>query len=230
MKKRLLLLVLICLVTFMSGCSGQKKLERALEAIEEESYTVNQFMKVKVTSSYQGQNIEETIEMDMNLETDPSQMYGEVVMEGQKVYIYAKKVGDEVKTYGKEENEWELLDNEDAMESFVDTEEVLDIDTKDIFKKEDGVWVGNPDKINEQLKDYMDDITEQFMGTGIVLDSAKVYKYDITLDGRDLSKVEIVMVMSMTMYGAKIDMTLTMDMKFSNIGKTTVTVPENLPE
>ena len=230
--KKILLLLLICSSFLISSCSGQKKLERALEAINETSYTIKHHMKVVVSTSYQGQSMKETVEMDMDMEADPNQSYTVVTMNNEKAYVYGKRVGDDLKYYLKEadDSEWEKVESDDSIQSFTDTAEILDIETEDVFVKEDDVWIGDCEKINNELKEYMSEFAEEFVGAGITLSSARVDKYNITLDGKDLSKVEVVMSMSMSMHGVTMNMIITMNMEFSKIGETTVTVPLNLPQ
>lgn len=230
MRKIALLCVVMFFTLAISGCSGTKKLERALEELENKSYTVEGDMKVDMTISYSGESETQSMSADMLIEADSTQTYTVTTAEGVSQYSYAKIEGNMVKVYTKLDSTWELLETVSLDEYDDDiTSEIVDIDTDDAFKKEGNVWVGDTVKLTDELDDYMAELAEQFGGTSLTINSTTVDKYNIELDGKHIKKIDIEMTISMSMQGMTITMKVSMPLTFSKIGETQVTVPDSLP-
>lgn len=225
--KSILIVLFICLSFVLTGCSGQRKLEKALEEIEEKSYTVKGTMRLDLSVSYLGQSQHQTIVSDMMIEADPTHSYSVTTTEGNSQYSYAIIEGNNVKVYQKALKEWELVESP-SIDEYKDSNELFDIDVEDNFVKEDGKWVANITNIQDELDGYMEKLAEQFGGIGVEIKKMVVDKYVIELDGKHVSKIEIAMTMEMSSYGVNMVMNISMPMEFSKIGETDVTVPYDL--
>ncbi len=235
MKKNLFTLIMLMLVVSLSGCSGQKKLEKALNELSEESYTMHGDMEVNVTYTYMGQIMSESMESDMIIEADPIQTYTITTSDGNNSYTYTKIENDKIKTYSKLDNNWELISINDIEDKNSEITDLLNVDVefKDVFSKVDGVWVGNPEKMTEVLKATLDALAEDFGGMGVTIEETKIDKYTIELEKGHVSEIELDMTMSFvaTQGGVNLNMTVTLelDLEVSKVGKTSVTIPEGLP-
>lgn len=223
---------LLCLLTGCGGYfSGEKPsdvvLKEAIEELNEESYTVTSDMYVEMRVESGGQVVSEKTNSFTKIESDGTRTYAEIIAEGIKSYQYTEINDDKVDLYTLFDGNWLLVDSIDLNEYKENDHQVFEIDTKNCFKLEDGIYIGNVEKINEQLKEYMQQFSEQFAGSGLTMTESSVEKYDITLENNKVSKIDIIMNVEMSMDTVVMKIRVTMPMVFSNIGETTVTNPIN---
>lgn len=224
--KRSLFIVAVALMTIMlTGCSKEKKLEKALNALNETNYTADVDMTMVMTSG----NTSFTQKIEMLMECDLNNMYMIMETEDNKAYSYAKINGQEVLVYvSTDGKDWDQEDTQTLDEFKKENSQIVNADEASNFKYEDGVYVGNVEALNSALTEYMNAALKELETPGVSIDSTKVTKYNITLDKKNISKIEMNMEMSMSGYGQKIDITYTIVMNITKVGETQVTVPANL--
>lgn len=236
MKKLLnvLWVLSLCLsLGFITACdgyfSGEKPadvvLEEAMEELNEKSYTLDTTMTVQIRMEYQGEVISETADLTMHTEADPTQAYVKTIADGTTQESYTKIENEEVKVYTFYNNRWSLTQRLSLDEYQESNQQVYELDTKDCFELVDGVYVGNVEVINEQLKDYMESFVNDFIPLGSIQMTTEVEKYEIILKNKELSNINIIMNMDMEVEGIQMKMRITMPLEFSQIGKTEVTSP-----
>ena len=225
LKRSLFIVAMVLMTIMLTGCSKVKKLEKALKALNETSYTADANMTMVITTG----NTSITQKIDMLMECDLNNMYMIAEIENNKVYTYAKINGQEVLVYlSTDGRDWDQQDTQTLDEFKNENSQIVNADEAVNFKYEDGVYVGNVEALNSALTEYMNSALKELETPGISIDSTKVTKYNITLDKKDVSKIEIDMQMSMSGFGQKIDITYTILMSISKVGETKVTIPANL--
>lgn len=224
--KRTLFLVAIVLVAIMlTGCSKEKKLEKAINALNETSYTAD----VDMTMVMKTGNSSYTQEMKMLMECDPNNMYMILEVEENNAYSFAKINGQEVLVYvSVDGEEWELEETQTLEEFKNENSQIIDAEEVSNFKYEDGIYVGDVEALNSALTEYMNSTMEEIQTPGLSIDSTKVTKYNIVLDKKNVSKIELDMEMSMSGFGQTIEVTYTIVMNISKVDETQVTIPTNL--
>ena len=94
------------------------------------------------------------------------------------------------------------------------------------FKKEDGVWVGNVEKLNDKLKDL---IFESLESMGITEDvKFTLESYKITIENDQVAKVEMDLSFSMITQGVAMDVVANYTLTFTDHNKTQVIKPEGI--
>ena len=158
MKKIFLFISVLFVAIFLTACSAEKRLEKAFEELEKVSYTMEGSMRVDFTVNYYGQTLSQTMVADMYMEIDPEQSYIMTTMNGQTQEVYYKMDGEYVDIYTKNGEIWEY--ESEGLDDYLEESDIyfLDIEVKDVFEEEDGVWVGNGEKITEMLKPSLDKI------------------------------------------------------------------------
>ena len=230
MKKIFTIFIMICLVMVLSSCD-QFKFTKAFEKLSEENYTMQGAMRMDMKMTYMGKNVEQTMVADLLIQSSPTEVYSETKMNGaiQKSYVKIDKENSTVTMYTNEGLSWKkenksLEEYKNASDSYF-----LDIETKDVFTLKDDVWVGNTEIITSMLEKYMDDLADELGGSGAKIKSFTVEKYNIEMNGSDISKLDIAMTMEMVASGVNITVKITMPMEISSVGSTTVSIPEGLP-
>ncbi len=225
LKRSIFIVAMVLMTIMLTGCSKVNKLEKALKALNETSYTADANMTMVITTG----NTSITQKIDMLMECDLNNMYMIAEIENNKVYTYAKINGQEVLVYlSTDGKDWDQQDTKTLDEFKNENSQIVNADEAANFKYEDGVYVGNVEALNSALTEYMNSALKELETPGISIDSTKVTKYNITLDKKDVSKIEIDMQMSMSGFGQKIDITYTILMSISKVGETKVTIPANL--
>ncbi len=222
--KKIFLLVLFLCSFLLIGC-GKDELEMALEQLKTTSYTAD--LEMNMTMDMPSGSFSQTSISKM--EVDPTQLYMETSVDNgassiQTVCNYIKLEETAVKVYTKYGEVWDLT--ETPIEEYTSNNDLLDIDTKEIFELKDGVYVGDTTKLEEQLATVLE---EQFgdMGYGVTPEM-KIAKYNITLDGDNVKNIEIVIDMTATIEGVTMEIGIDIKYTFSKIGSTLVTIPEAL--
>ena len=231
MKKMFIILILICMLTTLSSCDAFM-FERAFAKLSEESFTMEGAMRVDLSMSYMGQTVEQTVVVDLVIQSSPTEVYTESKSNGsvQKSYVKIDNELEQVLVYSNDGSTWTketktLEEYQAESDSYF-----LDIEVKDVFTLEDGVWIGNTETITSMLEKYIDELGSSLVGTGATLESFDVEKYNIEMSGSDISKVDIIMNMIMSASGIPVTIRMSMPMEVKNVGSTIVTVPEGLPE
>jgi len=228
-RKFMILIVALTFTFIVTGC-GTRKLEKAFEEIEETSYTLSGEMKIEISMNYYGQTQKQTVTSEMTIEADPTQVYTVTTVDNTSEYAYTKIDGDNVKVFSEVNGIW-ILSEELSLDDYSgETLEIFEIDAEDVFEKDGDVWVGNVEKLSNELKDYMEELAGSLVASGVTISSTTIDKYNIELDGKHLSKIDLEMSMSMSYSFNTIEMKVFMPLEFSKIGETEVTVPSGLPE
>lgn len=228
MKKIFLFISVLFVTIFLTACSAEKRFEKAFEELEKTSYTMEGSMRVDFTVNYYGITQSQTMVADMYMEIDPEQSYIMTTMNGQTQEVYYKMDGEYVDIYTKNGEIWEY--ESEGLDDYLEESDIyfLDIEVKDVFEEEDGVWVGNGETITEMLKPSLDKIAEEMAGTGVSIEKMSVDKYNIELKNNKISKLDIIISMKMSTIGMETTIKISMPMTINNIGKTLVTVPEGV--
>lgn len=228
MKKIFLFISVLFVTIFLTACSAEKRFEKAFEELEKTSYTMEGSMRVDFTVNYYGQTLSQTMVADMYMEIDPEQSYIMTTMNGQTQEVYYKMDGEYVDIYTKNGEIWEY--ESEGLDDYLEESDIyfLDIEVKDVFEEEDGVWVGNGEKITEMLKISLDKVAEELVGTGVSIEKMSVDKYNIELKNNQISKLDIIISMKMSANGMETTIKISMPMNINNVGKTLVTVPEGV--
>lgn len=239
MKKIFVIITLFATLVTLSSCSfvndvlyffatPEEKLEMAFEKLSETSYTMEGSMRIDMTLSYLGETQKQTFVVDMHTEANPNEIYNEEVMNGETQRSYIKINDDEVLTYTEEKGKW--TEEVQSLEKYKEENAngFLDIDIKDAFTLEDGIWVGNVEVISEMLEETTNKLSEDLLGDGAKLNSFELEKYNIEMENNEISKVDIAMSVTMTIQGVKVTMKMSVPMTISKVGQTDVTVPVGL--
>lgn len=228
MKKIFLFISVLFVTIFLTACSAEKRLEKAFEELEKTSYTMEGSMRVDFTLEYRGQTESQTMVTDMYMEIDPEQSYIMTTMNGQTQEVYYKMDGEYVDIYTKNGEIWEY--ESEGLDDYLEESDIyfLDIEVKDVFEEEDGVWVGNGEKITEMLKPSLDKIAKEMAGSGGSIDEMSVDKYNIEMKNNQVSKIDIIISMKMSANGMKMTMKMSMPMNIKNVGETKVTIPTGI--
>lgn len=228
MKKIFLFISVLFVTIFLTACSAEKRLEKAFEELEKTSYTMEGSMRVDFTVNYYGQTQSQTMVADMYMEIDPEQSYIMTTMNGQTQEVYYKMDGEYVDIYTKNGEIWEY--ESEGLDDYLEESDIyfLDIEVKDVFEEEDGVWVGNGEKITEMLKTSLDKVAEELVGTGVSIEKMSVDKYNIEMKNNQISKLDIIISMKMSANGMEMTMKMSMPMNIKNVGETKVTIPTGI--
>ena len=228
MKKIFLFISVLFVTIFLTACSAEKRLEKAFEELEKTSYTMEGSMRVDFTVNYYGQTESQTMVADMYMEIDPEQSYIMTTMNGQTQEVYYKMDGEYVDIYTKNGEIWEY--ESESLDDYLEESDIyfLDIEVKDVFEEEDGVWVGNGEKITEMLKTSLDKVAEELVGTGVSIKKMSVDKYNIELKNNQISKLDIIISMKMSANGMEMTIKISMPMNIKNVGETKVTIPKDI--
>lgn len=228
MKKIFLFISVLFVTIFLTACSAEKRLEKAFEELEKTSYTMEGSMRVDFTVNYYGQTQSQTMVADMYMEIDPEQSYIMTTMNGQTQEVYYKMDGEYVDIYTKNGEIWEY--ESEGLDDYLEESDIyfLDIEVKDVFEEEDGVWVGNGEKITEMLKTSLDKVAEELVGTGVSIKKMSVDKYNIELKNNQISKLDIIISMKMSANGMEMTIKISMPMNIKNVGETKVTIPTGI--
>ena len=228
MKKIFLFISVLFVTIFLTACSAEKRLEKAFEELEKTSYTMEGSMRVDFTVNYYGQTESQTMVADMYMEIDPEQSYIMTTMNGQTQEVYYKMDGEYVDIYTKNGEIWEY--ESEGLDDYLEESDIyfLDIEVKDVFEEEDGVWVGNGEKITEMLKTSLDKVAEELVGTGVSIKKMSVDKYNIELKNNQISKLDIIISMKMSANGMEMTIKISMPMNIKNVGETKVTIPTGI--
>jgi len=228
MKKIFLFISVLFVTIFLTACSAEKRLEKAFEELEKTSYTMEGSMRVDFTVNYYGQTQSQTMVADMYMEIDPEQSYTMTTMNGQTQEVYYKMDGEYVDIYTKNGEIWEY--ESEGLDDYLEESDIyfLDIEVKDVFEEEDGVWVGNGEKITEMLKPSLDKIAEELVGTGVSIKEMSVDIYNIELKNKQISKLDIIISMKMSANGMEMTIKISMPMNIKNVGETKVTIPTGI--
>ena len=228
MKKIFLFISVLFVTIFLTACSAEKRLEKAFEELEKTSYTMEGSMRVDFTVNYYGQTQSQTMVTDMYMEIDPEQSYIMTTMNGQTQEVYYKMDGEYVDIYTKNGEIWEY--ESEGLDDYLEESDIyfLDIEVKDVFEEEDGVWGGNGEKITEMLKISLDKVAEELVGTGVSIEKMSVDKYNIELKNNQISKLDIIISMKMSANGMEMTIKISMPMNIKNVGETKVTIPTGI--
>ncbi|MBE6131028.1 MAG: hypothetical protein E7183_04840 [Erysipelotrichaceae bacterium] len=204
------------------------KLEESMNLLSTSSYTANIESSISMSAKQGSVTNSQSIVMNIYMECDPTHSYSVMTMDGEKQNSYAIIDGDVVKQYLQYEGEWMLAQILDITE-YSDTTDIFDVEVKDAFTLQDGVYVGNLEVLSEVLAETMSQMSEELVGMGGTMKETSIKKYNITLVDGKVASIDIEMFMSMLVEGMTIEISYNMPMTMSKVGETTVTVPENLP-
>lgn len=228
MKKIRVVILFLLLLTTLCSCFGENELEKSFNKLSESNYTMTGSMRIDLSMSYAGQTQQQTLVADMLIEASQNESYTVSTINGQSQYSYVKLNEENVDVYTKSSGSWShevqsLEEYKEESDSFF-----LDIEVKDVFELKDGVWVGNTEMLTTMLEKYMDTISEDLVGASVTINSFNVEKYDIVMEGNEISEIEVIMTLDMSSSGVSLSMKMTLPMEVSKIGETVVTVPEGI--
>lgn len=195
----------------------------AAQRTDEAGYTLVQTQKSIV--KIEGMPNTEAVSK-ITLKFDGTNLYMEIessaVGETLSIEIYAKQVGDKYIAYQLDNNVWVKAGESTIEELMGNTNPVTA--TNDMFKLVNGVWVGEPEKINAALADYLISLTSQYGMTNFSFS-----KYNITLKDNYMHKIDMTISASMTIETITMHMTLDTSVVYSEIGTTKNIEPTGLP-
>ena len=137
--------------------------------------------------------------------------------------------GENIKVYNKMYNVWKLLYilSEDDYKQM--NQNIWDIDNIDeMFVLENNVWVGNLDKLNDELSGYMDNLLKEYAYAGLEVKSSNVEKYEIVLTEGHVDLITVEMRMVMTGEGETFEYNFVIEIKPHSIGSTLFEIPDGL--
>lgn len=205
------------------------QLANEMKSLETVSATINCSMSMTMKMTMNGQSESQTMNADMYIESDNVKSYTITTVEGEKQYAYTVVEGDLVKQYAKLDEEWISLDAVSVDEYSTNTD-LFNIEVKDVFTLQDGVWVGNVETLSQVLETTMENIAGDLGGEGISIDETTIKKYNITMTEGKISLIDIEMYMKISYQGMVMEVSYAMPMYLSKVGETTVTTPTNLPQ
>lgn len=137
--------------------------------------------------------------------------------------------GENVKVYSKLGQSWKLLYSLSLDDYNSKNKEVWELENvNDLFVLNDNVWVGNCDKLDDQLSDYIKNLITEFTMNGVEIKKYNIEKYDIILKEAKIDSIVLVMSMKINYQGTVIDYRFEMNMKFFDYGSTTFDIPESI--
>ncbi len=219
------LLLLSVLVLSCTSC-GQVSESKFLEIVNEpmENYTCEIDMTVKM--EVQGQSI--SVPMDLYMEVSETEVYTTTEMQGSKVEIYYKILGDYAEVWMNDGYGWEKQSNmpmeQVGTQALLPTEEV----EKGDFKYKKGVWEGDVDKINDKLAKAIEANLGALQSMGSIGDiDMELEVYNIIIEKGEISEVEMKLSYQMYVSGQYLDAVAKYQIEFSEIGSTKVTRPSS---
>lgn len=246
MKKIIVFIMLMIMIPVLSSCSidfdefaddiqngtiflsKEEKFEKAFNRLSETSYTMEGAMRTDITLITLGSTQKQTVITDMLIESGTNEMYAESTTNGETARVYAKINEKDVDIYNISTGYW--THNVQSLEEYRKGNETfyLDIEVNDIFVLEDGVWVGNTEFITESLKSYSSQFAKELGYLDMSVSKFEIEKYNVKMKDGEISELDIVIYISMSRYGRRIDMKMSLPMKVSKVGKTEVTIPEGI--
>ncbi len=207
-----------------------EKLNVAAKNTESSNFTVMQISKVKGSTVVGGvSEVFEQASTNILMKFDGTNLYMSTTAnyQGEEIEVetYTKKIGETYVVYQKTNNAWTKSDVTNELDYQQDS---LIVEYSDeMFTYDKGLWVGNPDEINKVLSSFIDQLNESMGVAGIA--EFKITKYNITLKGDLIDRIDMVLECSMSMEGVTINMIQETSCYYSNIGSTTNIEPSNLP-
>lgn len=231
------LLVAAILIPFASSTNDEvivptkeNKLETALQALEDQNYTIKSSNIANVTVSYGDEEESYSTSASTIYEINPTESYIVNSENGNVLTQYMKQENDFVHQYIKIDGGWSYLGSVSIDEQQVSDLDIIDIETKDAFEEIDGVYYGNLELINEYLEEFFDKYSEQLTVAGQLALKMECTKYNITLKDGQVDKIDFAFVIKTRDSFTSMTIEMDMVMRFSKIGETKVTVPYRLPE
>ncbi len=220
MRKIIITIMMFCLLPLLGSCN-EAILANSFKRLDR-GFTMECEMEIKLSSRYINTQY---IEVEMFVETSPTEMYSEIEVSGIEERTYAKINDEEVEFYVYD-GKW--IKETISLEDYEDESElaVLDIDLDD-FVLEDNVWKGDTEILTEELEYYFKEMMEDTLGSGTV-SHFNVSKYNIEMNGFNISKIDISVDLLAYINGLYVSVEIDMPMEFSNVGKTKVTVPKGI--
>lgn len=134
-----------------------------------------------------------------------------------------------ITVYNKVNNVWKLLyllTEDDYKQMY---QNIWDIDNIDeMFVLENNVWVGNLDKLNEELSGYMDNLLKEYAYAGLEVKSSSVEKYEIVLAEGHVDLITVEMRMLMIGGDETFEYNFVIEIKPHSIGSTLFEIPDGL--
>ena len=137
--------------------------------------------------------------------------------------------GENIKVYNKMYNVWKLLYilSEDDYKQM--NQNIWDIDNIDeMFVLENNVWVGNLDKLNDELSGYMDNLLKEYAYAGLEVKNSCVEKYEIVLAEGHVDLITVEMRMAMIGGEETFEYNFVIEIKPHSIGSTLFEIPDGL--
>ena len=229
MKKLFLTLLFFVVAIFSISCSPTYRLEKALEELNTNTYTMDGEMVISVTVNQFGYSQKNRTRSNMHIEADVEKCYVENSIDGFITKTYAEIAGDNVDIYTCVDRGWDKS-TQSLDDYLVDSDiSFLNINIKNAFiEEEDGLWVGNSQVLTGMMKEMIIKFCERISESAGIL-SYEVTKYNIKITEKKVSNLDIEMNMVLSIASATTaSVRIRMDYDVINIGSTVVTVPTDL--
>ena len=191
MKKVLIFICsLFCLFTLV-GCHSVSELTKANDELKEGNYTV--YYQTQKNAVYKKKTITNESAEYLVKQNGNQKMVSSWDESGNRHDVFTEVNEDTVEIFKGNGRYWEF-DRYEALENYQE-EEILPLveinNTNFVYEKE--VWIGNVELINTYLKDYFNEIANEYNSYKGFIDaeiSSSVKKYNATLANNQLSKIE----------------------------------------
>lgn len=232
MKKVLIFICsLFCLFTLV-GCHSVSELTKANDELKEGNYTV--YYQTQKNAVYKKKTITNESAEYLVKQNGNQKMVSSWDESGNRHDVFTEVNENTVEIFKGNGRYWEF-DRYEALENYQE-EEILPLveinKTNFVYEKE--VWIGNVELINTYLKDYFNEIANEYDSYKGFIDaeiSSSVKKYNAILENNQLSKIEFEYEVLVTFVDETvITITGSITADYSDIYSTVIIKPEGVLE
>lgn len=230
MKRKIFILVLFVSVLFLGSSCGKSSFSTLKKALENSNTTnFSCVMNTKMNISYGSETQTQLSEIDIKATAE--RIFMSTTLLNQTVDVYEEIDGDSVLVYTKVNNKWSeptTITLEEAQDE-IQNVEITDL-SKDDFKYEDGVWVGNTESLQDKIDEEVKKFKEQFEEMGIKQIEITLKKYNLTIEDKHIDTFEMDFKIRGILNKSYITIEVSVEAEYDDWGTTIVSKPSNLPE
>lgn len=230
MKRKIFILVLFVSILFLGSSCGKSSYLTLKKALKNSNTTnFSYVVDTKMKLSYESETQTQLSEID--IKSTAERIFMSTTVLNQTVDVYEEIDGDSVLVYTKVNNKWSeptTISLEEALDE-IQNIEIIDL-SKDDFKYEDGVWVGNTASLQDKIDEALKKFKEQFEEMGIKQMEITWQKYNLTIEDKYVDTLEMDFRIRGILNKRYITIEVSMEVEYYDWGTTIVSKPSNLPE
>lgn len=229
--KKVLIFICSCFCLFtLVGCRSVSELTKAVDELEGNNYTV--YYQTHKNVTYGIKEVSDEKEEYLIKQNGTQSIVSTWNDEGTRFDVFSEIKDENVEIFKGNGRYWEF-DHTETLEEYAPVEILPNVEiNEENFIYEDKIWVGNVELINTYLKDYFNEMAQEFDSYKGFIDaeiSSLVNKYNVTLVNNKISKIEFdyqVLVTFVNKTVLTISGTITAD--YSDINATVINKPEGV--